>query len=73
MRIPLFLAIIYLATAASAAKLPAASQMAQVIRSGDWKLIHFMEKDEWELYNVHNDLNEDHNQIANNPELVRRL
>ena len=47
--------------------------MTQVVRSGDWKLIHFLANDQWELFNVRSDLNEDHDQLSKNPELVKRL
>lgn len=49
------------------------SHMAQVVRSGDWKLLHFLEDDRWELYNVRDDLNEDSNQFEKYPELVKRM
>lgn len=45
----------------------------QVVRSGDWKLIHFIAKDTWELYDVRRDLNEDRNLADQNPEIVKRL
>ncbi len=47
--------------------------MAQVVRSGDWKLIHFLADDRWELFNVRADLNEDYDQLSKNPELVKLL
>ena len=50
-----------------------AHQKAQVVRSGDWKLIHWLTDGNWELFNVRQDLNEDKNLFAQNPELVKRL
>lgn len=46
---------------------------AQVVRSGDWKLIHFLADKRLELYNVRKDLNEDRNLATSNPEIVQRL
>jgi hypothetical protein len=43
------------------------------IRHGDWKLIHWMEKDEIELFNLSQDLSEQNNLAAQNPEIVSRL
>jgi arylsulfatase A-like enzyme len=43
------------------------------IRQGDWKLIHWMEKDEIELFNLAEDISEQHNVAAQHPEIVSRL
>jgi arylsulfatase A-like enzyme len=43
------------------------------IRQGDWKLIHWMENDEIELFNLAEDLSEQHNVAAQHPEIVSRL
>ena len=43
------------------------------IRQGDWKLIHWMEKDEIELFNLSRDLSEQHNVAAQHPEIVSRM
>ena len=44
-----------------------------IIREGDWKLIKWYEGPRCELYNLHDDLGEQHDLAADNPELVRRL
>ena len=44
-----------------------------VIRQGDWKLIHWMEKDEIELFNLSKDISEQNNVAAQHPEIVNRL
>lgn len=43
------------------------------IRQGDWKLIHWMEKDEIELFDLSQDLSEQHNVTEQHPEVVSRL
>jgi arylsulfatase A-like enzyme len=43
------------------------------IRHGDWKLIHWMENDEIELFNLAEDLGEHHNVAAQHPEIVNGL
>lgn len=43
------------------------------IRHGDWKLIHWIEQDEIELFNLAEDLGEQHNVVAEHPEIVNRL
>ncbi|WP_197168112.1 sulfatase [Neorhodopirellula pilleata] len=49
------------------------STPASVIRQGDWKLIEFLEDSSIELYNLRDDLSEQHNLAANQPDLVREL
>jgi arylsulfatase A-like enzyme len=43
------------------------------IRSGDWKLINFLEDDSRELYNLKTDIGEENNLITKNPEIAKRL
>ncbi len=43
------------------------------IRDGDWKLVHFYEDNRIELYNLANDLAEQHNRADQRPELCTRL
>ncbi len=43
------------------------------IRAGDWKLIEFFEDGAIELYNLRDDLEEEHNVAADNPDVVTRL
>ncbi len=43
------------------------------IRRGDWKLIEWMEDGRMELYNLANDLSEQHNLAAQEPERVQEL
>lgn len=43
------------------------------IRDGDWKLIHWMEHDKIELFNLSEDLSEQNNVAAQHPEIVNRL
>ena len=43
------------------------------IRLGSWKLIYNYKTGEKELYNVDQDISEEHNLAANNPEKVRQL
>lgn len=44
-----------------------------IIRKGDWKLIHYYEKGNEELYNLKTDLSETTDVSIKNPELVQRL
>ncbi len=50
---------------------------AEVIRMGDWKLIHFLKskdiKDHYELYNLKNDISEQYNLVDEKPEVLRSL
>ncbi len=46
---------------------------ASAIRSGDWKLIYFYERDETELYNLALDLGEQNNQAKDYPDMVKRV
>ena len=48
-------------------------QVAQAVRSGDWKLLHFLNTDSWELYNLRDDPGEEHNRAPEQPEIVARL
>ncbi len=43
------------------------------IRTGDYKLIHFFEGDRLELYNLRQDIGEDHDLAAKNPEVAARM
>jgi arylsulfatase A-like enzyme len=44
-----------------------------LIQSGDWKLMEFLEDGRLELYNLRNDLGEQHNLAAEMPELAQQL
>ncbi|MCB1224165.1 MAG: sulfatase [Verrucomicrobiales bacterium] len=44
-----------------------------LVQSGDWKLMEFMEDQRPELYNLANDLGEEHNLATENPEKLREL
>jgi arylsulfatase A-like enzyme len=48
-------------------------QPAGAIRQGDWKLVEFFEDDHVELYNLRNDLVEQHDRAAAEPEMARKL
>ena len=43
------------------------------VRSGDWKLIEFFEDGRQELYNLKDDIGEEHNLAAANPDKVKEL
>ncbi len=43
------------------------------LRAGDWKLIEFLEDGHLELYNLRDDVSEEHNRVADRPELAARL
>ncbi|MFR9579024.1 MAG: sulfatase [Rikenellaceae bacterium] len=43
------------------------------IRRGDWKLIHIMEQDRYELYDLKNDISESRDLSGENPQLVESL
>ena len=43
------------------------------IREGDYKLIHFLEDDHVELYNLQSDISEDHNLVKQMPQLAKEL
>lgn len=43
------------------------------VRSGDWKLIYFYETGRKELYNITEDIGEDHDLSSERPEIVRKL
>ena len=43
------------------------------IRRGEWKLIYNYETREKELYNISNDISEEHNLATNNPTLTKQL
>ncbi len=49
------------------------STPASAIRQGDWKLIEFFEGDEVELYNLRNDLSEQHNLATEQPQRIKAL
>ena len=49
------------------------NDMGSIIRQGDYKLIHKFEKNEYELYNLANDIEEQKNLIKSNPELASEL
>jgi arylsulfatase A-like enzyme len=44
-----------------------------IIRRGDWKLIHYLEDQRDELYNLANDEQEQHDCASEQPEIVKRL
>ena len=44
-----------------------------VIRRGDWKLIEFFEDDRAELYNLKDDIGEQHDLAAKKPDQVKQL
>lgn len=44
-----------------------------IIRSGEWKLIHYFEDGRDELYHLYHDLSEQQNVAADHPQLVREL
>ncbi|WP_167598041.1 sulfatase [Leeuwenhoekiella sp. ZYFB001] len=46
---------------------------ASAIRMGALKLIYFYETDSYELYNLHDDISEQHNLADNNPKMVKDL
>ena len=46
---------------------------ASAIRAGDWKLIEFFEDNRLELYNLRNDLGEQHDLAAKEPDRVKEL
>ena len=43
------------------------------IRLGDWKLIHYFENNDLELYNLKEDVGEKKNRVQSNPEKVKEL
>lgn len=43
------------------------------VRKGDWKLIHFMESEKYELYNLKDDIGEKNNLIIKNPSKANEL
>ncbi len=43
------------------------------VREGDWKLIHFMEHDKYELYNLKNDIAEKNNLIDDFPDKAGKM
>ncbi len=43
------------------------------VRQGDWKLVHIIESNTYELYNLKDDLSEDQNLAAIHPALTKRL
>jgi arylsulfatase A len=45
----------------------------QAVREGDWKGIRLKQGEPLELYNLANDLREEHNIAADHPEVTRRL
>jgi arylsulfatase A len=49
------------------------SRPASSIRSGDWKLIEFLEEGKLELFNLKDDIGESDNQASARPELAKRL
>jgi arylsulfatase A-like enzyme len=46
---------------------------AGAVRSGDWKLLEFFEDGKLELYNLKNDIGEQHNLANENPEKTKQL
>ena len=49
------------------------NDMGSIIRQGNFKLIHKFEKDEFELYDLANDISESKNLLASRPELAEKL
>jgi len=47
--------------------------MNQVVRMGDWKLIHGKKKDIYELYNLKDDIGEARNVVAKHPKVLARM
>ncbi len=45
----------------------------QALRKGDWKLLYFYEKDEYELYNLKSDISETNNLALQNPAKLQEL
>jgi arylsulfatase A len=45
----------------------------QAVREGDWKGIRLEQGQPLELYNLANDVREEHNIAADHPEVIRRL
>lgn len=48
----------------------------RAIRAGDWKLVHMPSpygNDEWQLFNIRNDLSETHDLAADNPEKLAEM
>ncbi|MFC1555933.1 sulfatase-like hydrolase/transferase [candidate division KSB1 bacterium] len=43
------------------------------LREGDWKLVRFYEEDKSELYNIRNDISEEHDLAQSNPEKLKEL
>lgn len=43
------------------------------VRSGDWKLIYFYETGTKELYNIADDIGEEHNLASERPDMVKKL
>lgn len=53
--------------------LPGRSSPSAVIRNGNYKLIHYFEDDHVELFNLKNDLGEDHDLAIQMPEVAQQL
>ncbi len=45
----------------------------EAVREGDWKLIHFMEQDKYELYNLKDDIGEQNNLKDESPDKVNNM
>lgn len=45
----------------------------RAIRLGDWKLIYYYKTGRKELYNIHQDISEEHDLSSQRPDLVRSL
>ncbi len=43
------------------------------VRNGDWKLLHLIETNSYELYNLKEDIGETRNLAATNPKMVKKL
>ena len=43
------------------------------VRNGDWKLIHIIETNTYELYNLKNDIGETQDLAASNPKMLKKL
>ncbi|MCP4642711.1 MAG: hypothetical protein GY851_19855, partial [bacterium] len=47
--------------------------LGQAIRSGKWKMLRHKQSEDWQLYNLSNDIGEQHNLAKEHPEVVKRL
>jgi arylsulfatase A-like enzyme len=50
-----------------------ADGLEQAVRSGHWKMLRHSRSEAWQLYDLANDIGEQHNLAGEHPEVVRRL